>query len=92
MQCHGGAGISSGMIPDLRFSSSEVHENWQSIVIGGTRQDKGMASFADIISAEESRQIHEYIIYRALHESTLLERLAGWVGSHACLPVAWLVD
>lgn len=92
MQCHGGAAISSGMLPDLRFSSAEVHESWQSIVMGGVRQDKGMASFADIISAEESLQIHEYIIYRALHEPTLIERLAGWVAGYVCLPPKWLVD
>lgn len=92
MQCHGGAAISSGMIPDLRFSSSEVHMNWQDIVIGGTRQDKGMASFADLITPEESGQIHDYIIYRALHKPTLLERVAGFVGGYACLPVAWLAD
>jgi hypothetical protein len=89
---NGGAAISSGEMPDLRFSSVEVHESWQSIVIGGSRQAKGMASFADILTPEEVDQIHDDVVYRALHKPTLLERLAGWVGGYACVPVQWMVD
>ncbi len=92
MQCHGGAAISSGLIPDLRFSSAEVHENWQEIVMGGSRQGNGMAHFADILTPRESEQIHQYIVYRALYEPTLLERMAIWLGGYACLPAEWLAD
>jgi quinohemoprotein ethanol dehydrogenase len=92
MQCHGGAAISSGELPDLRFSSAAVHEDWQSIVIGGTRQNKGMASFADLLTPAQVDQIHDYIVFRALHEPNLLERLAGWVSGYACVPVEWMVD
>ena len=31
----------------------------------GARKDKGMASFADIISAEDADAIHAYLIARA---------------------------
>ncbi len=90
--CHGGAAISSGEIPDLRHSSAQVHADWQNIVIGGTRQGKGMASFADVLTPEQADQIHDYVVYRALHDPNLIERLAKWVGGYTCIPADWLAD
>jgi PQQ-dependent dehydrogenase (methanol/ethanol family) len=92
LRCHGVGAMSSGMIPDLRFASRETHRRWGDIVLGGTRAAQGMASFADVLSQEESDAIHAYVVSRALHEPTATESLAAWFGEYACLPVTWLVD
>ena len=92
LRCHGVSAQSSGMIPDLRFASRDTHERWNDIVLGGTRAAQGMASFADVLSREESDAIHAYVIERALHEPTALESVAKWFGAYACVPVTWLVD
>jgi len=60
--CHGGNLISSGMIPDLRFMSATTHAEFDSIVLGGARADRGMASFADSVSVADAEAIHAYII------------------------------
>ncbi len=74
------------------YSSKKVHEQWNEIVIGGTRQHKGMASFADLLTPKQADEIHDYVIYRALHEPGLLERVVQLIGQYACVPVEWLAD
>ena len=51
-----------------------------------------MASFADILSRQDSDAIHAYVISRALHQPTLIERTLNWLGEHACVPPQWLAD
>jgi len=92
LRCHGISAKSSGMIPDLRYASREVHESWNDIVLGGTRAAQGMASFADQLTPDDARVIHAYIVERATHEPTLVERVATWFGENACVPVMWVVD
>jgi quinohemoprotein ethanol dehydrogenase len=60
--CHGGNLISGGMIPDLRFMSASTHEQFEAIVLGGARADRGMASFADTVSVDDVEAIHAYVI------------------------------
>jgi quinohemoprotein ethanol dehydrogenase len=60
--CHGGNLISGGMTPDLRFMSRETHAQFEAIVLGGARADRGMASFADVVSVDDAQAIHAYII------------------------------
>jgi quinohemoprotein ethanol dehydrogenase len=60
--CHGGNLISGGMTPDLRFMSATTHQQFEAIVLGGARSDRGMASFADVASVEDVEAIHAYII------------------------------
>jgi hypothetical protein len=69
-----------------------VHESWNDIVLGGTRQAGGMASFADQLSMAESDAIHAYVIERAHAADGFVEGLLRWVGQYACVPVAWVVD
>jgi quinohemoprotein ethanol dehydrogenase len=45
--------------------SAEMHDSFQAIVRGGMLADNGMASFADLLSAEDADRIHQYIISRA---------------------------
>ncbi len=63
--CHGAAVRAGGGIPDLRLMSKESHEAFFGIVIGGLKKDTGMASFADVLTAEDATKIHQYIISRA---------------------------
>jgi quinohemoprotein ethanol dehydrogenase len=63
--CHGFNAISGGTIPDLRHMTPETHGQFKDIVLGGIRLAKGMASFADVVTEEESEAIHAYIISRA---------------------------
>ena len=43
----------------------ETHAAFLDIVLRGTLADKGMASFADVLSEDEARAIHAYLIARA---------------------------
>ena len=92
MRCHGMGAKSSGLYPDLRHSTRSVHDQWNEIVLGGVRSSGGMASFADMVSAGESRKIQTYVIERALHEPSAVERLASWAAERLCVPVEWLTD
>jgi quinohemoprotein ethanol dehydrogenase len=50
------------MTPDLRFMSRDTHSQFEAIVLGGARADRGMASFADAVSVDDVEAIHAYII------------------------------
>lgn len=77
VQCHGDAGISGGMLPDLRASAMiQSEESWESIVLGGALNDRGMVSFAEELDEEDSEAIRAYIIARA-HESIALDASAA---------------
>jgi quinohemoprotein ethanol dehydrogenase len=65
VQCHGLLAVTSGVVPDLRFASSETHAHFTDIVLGGTRTHAGMASFADLLGEGEVRAIQAYVIQRA---------------------------
>ena len=61
--CHGVNAI--GGLVDLRFMTAETHADFLKIVLEGTRTEKGMASFADVVSPEDAEAIHHYLISRA---------------------------
>jgi quinohemoprotein ethanol dehydrogenase len=90
--CHGVGTHGSGLHPDLKQASRETHAQWNDIVLGGTRQARGMASFADQLSPEDARAIQVYVIERALHEPGYVELLAAWASEYACVPVSWMAD
>lgn len=64
--CHGGGVISSGVLPDLRMMSADTHGAFEAIVLGGMLKNNGMASFADVLSSEETELIRQYVISQAL--------------------------
>jgi len=92
VSCHGFALENSGLYPDLRSSSAEVHAQWDAIVRGGIRSDAGMASFADSLTEADSRAIQAYVIERAWHEPGLIEKLLELFVDNACVPVSWMTD
>jgi hypothetical protein len=78
------------MMPDLRTSTRAIHDSWHEIVLGGTRQAKGMASFADALAVADVDAIHAYVIERALHQPTWLERTGDWLAERICIPARWM--
>ena len=62
-QCHGQLAV--GGVKDLRQMTPETHAQFNDIVLKGLRVQKGMASFANLVSAEEVEAIHAYVIARA---------------------------
>jgi quinohemoprotein ethanol dehydrogenase len=61
--CHGQRAV--GGVKDLRHMTRETHAAFKDIVLGGLRKDKGMASFADVVSPDDADAIHAYLIARA---------------------------
>ena len=64
--CHGAYAISSGVIPDLRWSGISANEDsWVAIVRDGVLTDNGMVGFSDIISDTEIEAIRHYVLRQA---------------------------
>ena len=91
-RCHGVVTRSTGVIPDLKYSSAGVHESWNAIVLGGILSGGGMASFADVLDEQSAGAIHAYVVSRALYEPSALQRLARWLSQYACIPASWMTD
>ncbi len=93
MFCHGIGTKSGGLLPDLRRAQRATFAQWQDIVIGGVRADRGMPSFAGSLSREDADAIRAYVIAQAHRPESLLERGASWLSSAgACVPAAWIAD
>lgn len=69
--CHGGNAV-AGPLPDLRYATKAVHEQFENIVLGGARASLGMPSFKDELNADQARAIQAFILSRA-HESAKLQ-------------------
>jgi len=65
--CHGNGGAARGAnFPNLMVSPMlHSQEGFDSIVLGGTRQQRGMVSFADRLSADNTAAIRAYLVARA---------------------------
>lgn len=66
LTCHGPLAISSGVMPDLRWSYAvgDKHE-WEDILMNGALKDNGMVSFKDQITLEQAEAIRAYILDQA---------------------------
>jgi len=64
--CHAPGAVGSTVLPDLRRSGTLSNPaSWLAVVREGMLQSRGMANFADSLSAEESNAIREWVIFRA---------------------------
>lgn len=64
--CHGPAGMSSGVLPDLRRRPSLTDADaWKGVVIDGALQDRGMRSFARYLTPADAEAIRAYVAGRA---------------------------
>ncbi len=59
-RCHGDAS-GSGNYPNLWRLSPATHAAFEAIVLKGAFSYAGMASFADVLSAQDARDIHAYL-------------------------------
>ena len=55
----------AGPLPDLRYATADIHRQFESIVLGGTRKTLGMPSFGDKLNASQVRAIQAYVLSRA---------------------------
>jgi quinohemoprotein ethanol dehydrogenase len=62
-KCHGEN--ARGGQKDLRYMTAQTRAQFKDIVLGGIRKDKGMASFSDLLNADDADAIHAYLIARA---------------------------
>ena len=60
--CHGGGGVSAGSISDLRYSSAEVYDILDRIVLEGTFEPLGMPNLSQWLNKEEVEAIKHYLL------------------------------
>ncbi len=73
-RCHSGRGEAQlSAYPDLHRMAAATHAAFDSIVLGGTLASGGMASFADVLTPEDTRALHAYFI----REQRVLYRESG---------------
>jgi alcohol dehydrogenase (cytochrome c)/quinohemoprotein ethanol dehydrogenase len=64
--CHGASAVSSGILPDLRYSPLLADQTaFQSVVLSGARREMGMVSFGRVLNAGQAEAIRAYLIKRA---------------------------
>jgi quinohemoprotein ethanol dehydrogenase len=60
------------LVPDLRYTTTAMHERFEEIVRGGALREVGMPSFSEDVTGAQVRLIHAYVLDRA-RESARLE-------------------
>ncbi len=72
--CHGAFAISSGVLPDLRWSAITATEaSWDAVLREGALTTRGMVSFADRLDKEETDAIRAYVVRQAWNAQALDE-------------------
>ena len=71
--CHGPLAVSSGVLPDLRWSAISANpEAWNGVVLEGHRSANGMVSFAEYLNEDDVEAIRAYVLAQA-HAATAAE-------------------
>ena len=66
MVCHGPLAVSSGVLPDLRWSPISGSEAaWEGIVLGGNLASNGMVSFDNVLDKDGAEAIRAYVLAQA---------------------------
>ncbi|GGJ51228.1 PQQ-dependent dehydrogenase, methanol/ethanol family [Sphingopyxis bauzanensis] len=66
MVCHGDSAIGNGFTPDLRVSGTLANAMaWKGVVIEGALKDRGMVSFAKVLTPQDAEAIRAYVIERS---------------------------
>lgn len=77
MGCHGPFAISSGVLPDLRWSETTADTSaWKAIVLDGVLAANGMVSFNKYLSESDAEAIRAYVVKQA-HEGAAFETEAA---------------
>ena len=70
LACHGPLAISSGVLPDLRWSGYTADENaWKAVVAEGVLAESGMVSFSELLTDADIEAIRAYVVSQA-HNAT----------------------
>tara|TARA_R110002110_G_C13469795_1_gene720093 strand:- start:1259 stop:3421 length:2163 start_codon:yes stop_codon:yes gene_type:complete len=73
--CHGLNAVSGLLIPDLRGSAYLWDAaSWDEVLLQGKLRDRGMASFADNLTPQQSQDIRAYVIQQAHRGQKLLQQ------------------
>jgi quinohemoprotein ethanol dehydrogenase len=81
--CHGINALSNYVVPNLRYMSEQTHNDFASIVLGGTRTHKGMIGFYETLGTGEVDAIHAYLDDKQQNlpdrlELTFLQKIEYW--------------
>lgn len=63
--CHGVNAVAGSGVPDLRYATKQVHQQFNAVVIGGARESRGMPSFKDLLTRAQVQAIQAYVLSRA---------------------------
>ncbi len=63
--CHGPYAVSGLLVPDLRYLSPDKRTIFEYIVVDGAFRELGMPSFGDVLTKEDARAIHAYLLQRS---------------------------
>jgi mono/diheme cytochrome c family protein len=64
--CHGPLAVSSGVLPDLRWSAISANpDSWKGVVLEGHYSANGMVSFSDYLSEDDVEAIRAYVLAQA---------------------------
>jgi len=78
--CHRGLGqlsVVATAVPDLRRMSSETHQQFTAIVLGGSKKILGMPSFAGTLDYESTEAIRNFVISKAREAKNEQEKQAA---------------
>ncbi|WP_372863691.1 PQQ-dependent dehydrogenase, methanol/ethanol family [Spongiibacter sp.] len=92
--CHGVGAISGGTLPDLRRLQPSSHELFNEIVHNGLFSTLGMPAFGEVLSEEDVKDIHSYVLVKA-HEDKALRETPAWLLSIKKVwyeVLAWLIS
>jgi quinohemoprotein ethanol dehydrogenase len=81
MVCHGDSAIGNGFTPDLRVSGLLTNADaWKSVIIDGALKDRGMVSFARVLTPADAEAIRAYVIDRSTWTKANLPDVSAPVG------------
>mgnify|MGYP002349693983 FL=1 len=64
--CHGDSAIGNGFTPDLRVSGALTSADaWKGVILDGALKDRGMVSFAKVLTPVDVEAIRAYVIDRS---------------------------
>jgi quinohemoprotein ethanol dehydrogenase len=80
--CHGPFASSSGVLPDLRWSTyTSSADAWKGVVVDGNLQSLGMVSFADVLSEDDVESIRAYVVQQAHNSGGIDDAIASEGGT-----------
>ncbi len=74
--CHGVGVISGSSVPDLRYATAETHRQFDSIVLEGARESRGMPSFNDALKPDQVHAIQAFVLSQAAAAAKTLSNKA----------------